>query len=141
MKKVQFVFFIYVFLLAQLSNAQNVTGTWLCEGAYKAEWFQEGQNVYSIYNVGNFKHFWQALGFLRHASGAAGVVHAPAAIESPDSDGQGARPSGPRRPTLKCAMRNVRPQGLPTFSCDLSICCPHFWSRLGHGIESTSSCI
>jgi hypothetical protein len=38
-------------------KAQNVTGTWLCEGSYQAEWFQEGQKVYSIYNVGNFKHF------------------------------------------------------------------------------------
>ena len=38
-------------------KAQNITGTWLCEGAYRAEFFQEGQSVYGIYNVGNFKHF------------------------------------------------------------------------------------
>ena len=37
--------------------AQDVTGTWHNPGIYKAEWFQDGQNVYSIYNVGNFKHY------------------------------------------------------------------------------------
>lgn len=37
--------------------AQDVTGTWHSPGVYKAEWFQDGQNVYSIYTVGNLKHY------------------------------------------------------------------------------------
>ena len=38
-------------------QAQDVTGTWNNPNIYKAELFQDGQNVYGIYNVGNFKHF------------------------------------------------------------------------------------
>lgn len=54
MKKLLIVLITFFSLGLQ---AQDVTGTWVCAGAYKAEWFQDGQNVYSIYNVSNYKHY------------------------------------------------------------------------------------
>lgn len=37
--------------------AQDVTGTWSLANGHKAEWIQDGQNVYCIYNGGDFKHY------------------------------------------------------------------------------------
>ena len=54
MKKLLIILITFISLSIQ---AQDVTGTWRCACGYTAEWFQEGQNVYSIYNVGNYKHY------------------------------------------------------------------------------------
>jgi microsomal dipeptidase-like Zn-dependent dipeptidase len=57
MKKLQFIFFIYLFVSAHLSNAQtDVTGTWQSADGWKAEFVQDGTKVYAILNVYNFKH-------------------------------------------------------------------------------------
>lgn len=56
MKKI--VMFLTVFFTLNVTlSAQDVTGTWVRSGVYKAELFQDGQNIHGIYNIGNFKHY------------------------------------------------------------------------------------
>jgi hypothetical protein len=52
-----FCWLMLIFGFLNTAVGQDLTGTWERPGVYKAEWFQDGQNVYSIYNIGNFKHY------------------------------------------------------------------------------------